>query len=138
VSEQQLDDIRHVPAQTRDDGLTAAATGVDFGVTGQTAIVSNLPAALVFRSVLVPLTAAMGFAMAVAVLFDAVLVRMTVIPAVMALLAARRGGCLRGWTGWCPMSTSRAAKCGPAWTSRRYRSRREDQSRSAMSRRVSP
>ena len=44
-----------------------------------------------------------------AVLFDAFIVRMTLIPAVMTLLGDRPGGCRAGSTGSCPTSTSRVS-----------------------------
>ncbi len=50
-----------------------------------------------------------GFGLAVAVLFDAFVVRMALVPAVLALLGDKAGGCRAGWTGRCPGSTWKAA-----------------------------
>ncbi len=52
----------------------------------------------------------MGFALAVAVALDAFVIRMTLIPALMYLMARGPGGCPAGSTGCCRTSTSRASR----------------------------
>ena len=51
-----------------------------------------------------------AFALAIGVLIDAFVVRMTLVPAVMKLLGNAPGGCPAGWTGGCRSSTSRARR----------------------------
>ncbi|MDH4364667.1 MAG: MMPL family transporter, partial [Acidimicrobiia bacterium] len=51
-----------------------------------------------------------GLGLSLAVLLDASLVRLLLVPATMELLGARTGGCLAGSTGSCPTSTSRAPR----------------------------
>jgi hypothetical protein len=53
----------------------------------------------------------MGFGLAVAVVFDAFVVRMCLIPALLYLLMTRPGGRPSGSTASCPMSTSRETTC---------------------------
>lgn len=59
-----------------------------------------------------------GFALAFGVLIDAFVVRMTIVPAVMALLGTRPGTCRSGSTGSCPTSTSRAPNSSATTRSR--------------------
>ena len=51
-----------------------------------------------------------GFGLAIAVLFDAFVVRMAIVPAVLALLGDKAWWLPSGWTGCCPTSTSRARR----------------------------
>ena len=55
-----------------------------------------------------PIIKSMGFALAVAVFFDAFVVRMTLIPALMYLLGEKAWWLPAGSTGCCPTWTSRA------------------------------
>ena len=57
-----------------------------------------------------------GVGFSVAVLLDATVVRMMIVPATMALFGDRAGGCPAGSTGRCPTSTSRASTCSPLST----------------------
>ncbi|MCO4699537.1 hypothetical protein LRR80_05633 [Streptomyces sp. RO-S4] len=62
--------------------------------------------------------------LASAVLFDAFVVRMAIVPAVHALLGEPSGGCRSGSAGCCPTWTSRASGCGGGCRPVRRRPRR--------------
>jgi len=67
-----------------------------------------------------------GFALAVGVLADAFLVRMTIVPAVMFILGERICGCRAGSTGSSPTSTSRVNASSSDSRSSRPNSQRGD------------
>ena len=83
-----------------------------YGQSGRVVTAAAVIMTAVFGAFLLdpdPVVKSIGLSLAIGVLADAFVVRMTLVPAVMALLGGAPGSCRAGSSGSCPTSTSRAS-----------------------------